>query len=196
LPRVSARRRPRRLDASSRCSYGHGMPGPARVVCISHEAGTGGEEVGRLVAERLGFTLVDEEIVALAAERADVSPADIADAERRKTVVARVLDMLGRGLAADAVAGLSPAGSVGDAEAPYRALIADVVAETANRGDVVIVSHGASVALAGRADILRALVVGSVGARAERLAAGEDREAGTRAVKAEDAARADYLRRF
>src|SRR5437867_1253650 len=82
------------------------MPGPARVVCISHEAGAGGEEVGRLVAERLGFTLV------------------------------------------------------------------------------------------GRADILRALVVGSVGARAERLAAGGDREAGARAVKAEDAARADHLRRF
>jgi len=38
-------------------------------VCISHAEGAGGEEVGRLVADRLGFVYVDEEIVARARER-------------------------------------------------------------------------------------------------------------------------------
>ena len=32
------------------------------VICISHETGAGGEEIGRLVADRLGFLYVDEEI--------------------------------------------------------------------------------------------------------------------------------------
>ena len=38
-----------------------------QVVCISHAPGAGGEEVGRLVAERLGLLYVDDDIVARAA---------------------------------------------------------------------------------------------------------------------------------
>ena len=36
----------------------------ASVVAISREHGAGGEQVGALVAERLGFRYVDDEIVA------------------------------------------------------------------------------------------------------------------------------------
>ncbi|MBA3366230.1 MAG: cytidylate kinase family protein, partial [Actinobacteria bacterium] len=39
----------------------------ARVVCISRELGAGGEQIGRLVAERLGLQYVDEEVIARAA---------------------------------------------------------------------------------------------------------------------------------
>ena len=45
-----------------------------RVVCISRAAGAGGEQVGRLVAERLGFRYFDDEVIALASERADSTP--------------------------------------------------------------------------------------------------------------------------
>jgi len=38
-----------------------------RVVCMSSLDGAGGEEVGRLVADRLGVPLLNEEIVARAA---------------------------------------------------------------------------------------------------------------------------------
>ena len=44
-----------------------------RVVCISHSTGAGGEEVGRLAAERLDFLYVDEEIVARAAAKGGVA---------------------------------------------------------------------------------------------------------------------------
>jgi Cytidylate kinase-like family len=37
------------------------------VVCVSHTTGAGGEEVGKLVADQLGYLYVDEEIVARAA---------------------------------------------------------------------------------------------------------------------------------
>jgi len=171
------------------------MPVPARVVCISHEAGAGGVEVAALVAERLGFSLVDEQIVTVAAERADVTREEMADTERRPSLVARVLDVLGKGLAVDAGAGLAP-GAYGETDDPHRALITAVIEETAGRGDVVIVSHAASVGLAGRSDLLRALVVGSPAVRAGRLAVEGDAAEGARAVKREDAARADYLRRF
>ena len=56
---------------------------PCRVVCISHATGAGGEEVGKLVAERLGFLYVDEDIVAGAAARGGIDPGEVADEERR-----------------------------------------------------------------------------------------------------------------
>ena len=68
-----------------------------RVVCISHATGAGGEEVGRLVAERLGFLYVDEEIVAWAAAKGGIDPADVADEERRKSFVTRVFELIGQG---------------------------------------------------------------------------------------------------
>jgi hypothetical protein len=46
-----------------------------RVVCISAVDGSGGEQVGPLVAGRLGHRMINEEIVALAAQQAGVDSA-------------------------------------------------------------------------------------------------------------------------
>src|SRR5438093_9028929 len=70
---------------------------PCSVICISHATGSGGDEVGRLVAERLGFLHVDEEIVASAAARGGVSAADVADEERRRSLAARILGSISEG---------------------------------------------------------------------------------------------------
>ena len=40
------------------------------VICISRTAVAGGETVGRVVAERLGFRYLDDEVIQLAAEKA------------------------------------------------------------------------------------------------------------------------------
>ena len=164
------------------------------VICVSHATGAGGHEVGRLVADRLGFRLVDEEIVARAAEKENLDPNDLADVERRKSLLERILRDLG---------------SVGDAEAfvPFvlqqdpgslRALIRQTINETADEGNVVIVSHAASYALAGRDDVLRVLITASPATRVGRLAAAEglDEKKATKSIGANDAGRADYLKRF
>jgi len=52
----------------------------ASVVCISRSLGAGGEQIGQLVAERLGFRYVDEEIVARAAESEGLDAKDVASA--------------------------------------------------------------------------------------------------------------------
>jgi cytidylate kinase len=77
----------------------------------------------------------------------------------------------------------------------FRALIREAIQETAERGDVVIASHAASMALAGRDDLLRVFVTASTDARVKRLAQAGDHDA-QKTVKDQDAARADYLRRF
>jgi cytidylate kinase len=172
-----------------------------RVVCISHATGSGGSEVGRLVAERLGSRYVDEDIVARAAAKGGVDPGDLADEERRKSWLARALDEFGRGASGEAWALLGPMPPVpgqGATSEDLRALIREAIEETAAQGRAVIVAHAASHAIGGREEALRVLVTASPSTRAARLRETEklDEAAASRAVKKADAARADYLRRF
>jgi cytidylate kinase len=157
----------------------------ATVVCISRTTGAGGEEVGRLVADALGFEYVDEDIVARAAERGGVSAEDVADAERRKSVLRRLLTEMGTGSGVETY-GLAP-GAGGAMTDDMRALIREAIEEVAAQGKVVIVAHAASFALTGREGILRVLVTASPETRAGRFEG---------SIKASDADRADYLRRF
>jgi len=169
-----------------------------KVVCISRASGAGGEEVGRLVAQRLGFACVDEEVVARAAARGGVEPRAVADEERRKSRAARVLQALA--LSGNIGVGTVPV-SAGDEEPTseeIRTLIRETIEHMAAQGNVVIVAHAASHALPGRPDVLRVLVTASPEVRAKRIgdSDGVDPAAAVRAVKESDAARRDYLRRF
>jgi len=171
------------------------------VVCVSHATGAGGNDVGRLVAERLGFRYVDEDLVSQAALRAGVDASEIADEERRKSWLARVLDDLAVGGGeAWAMTGLGPYGAVGVATTSdeLRAYIREAIEETAGHGKAVIVAHAASHALAGRQETLRVLVTASPATRAGRVAEAEglDETRAARTIKDADAGRADYLRRF
>jgi hypothetical protein len=147
--------------------------------------GAGGEEVGRLAAGKLGFDYVDEDIVSRAAERGEVTAEDVANAERRQSLLRRLLTELGTGGGAETY-GLAPVPG-GNLPDDMRALIREAIEEAAGRGNVVIVGHAASYALAGREGILRALVTASPETRAGRHEG---------SIKSSDAERADYLRRF
>jgi cytidylate kinase len=167
-----------------------------QAVCISHATGADGAAVGRAVAERLGFRYVDDEVIAEAAEWAEIDPALVADAERRKPLVARLLGHMGEGGSATRLASGEWARTA-PTDADLRVLITDVLRSFADQGSVVIVSHAASFALAGR-EVLRVLVTASDDTRARRVseAMGAGERDGARQVKKEDGARADYLKRF
>ena len=174
------------------------------VVAISRAIGAEGERIGALVADRLGFRYVDEEIISAAAEKQGVDPAAIADAERRKSVLMRVLEGMGQTGAASATA--TPGGPmwIPDDSSELvrthdlRTLIRETVVETAARSDVVIVAHAASFALADRDDVLRVLITAPPEVRSARLA--EARGVGAaeaaRELKRSDEARASYLKGF
>ena len=165
-----------------------------RAVCVSRDLGAAGEEVGRLVADRLGFRYVDGEVLALAAERGEFDPDELADAERRQGLIDRALLALAGTASPEAVA-FAP--SIANPSKPREA-IRDAIEEIAGDGEVVIVAHAASHALSDRGDVLRVLVTGSRDRRAERVAAdeGTDGHAAERIVDDGDRARADYLKRF
>ena len=170
------------------------------VICVSHATGAGGTDLGRLVAEKLGFRLVDEEIVTRAAENQNVTADDLADVERRKSLLSRILREVAIGAASGpAELFVTPyAVEPQPAKNSLRALIRQSINETADEGNVVIVSHAASYALVDRDNVLRVLVTASPETRVRRLADtnGLDEKQATKSIGAEDAGRADYLKRF
>jgi cytidylate kinase len=167
------------------------------VVCVSRTAGAGAEEVSRLVAQRLDCPLIDEEIVLQAADRAGVETEFVTDVERGKSFLAHLVDDVIESGAIAAYGPVVPRPS-GPKREELRGLIRTGIEESANRGNVVIVAHGAAIALASREDVLRVFITGSPAERARRLAEDEqlgDGEAAKLAARS-DAQRADYLKRF
>jgi cytidylate kinase len=179
-----------------------------RVVCISRAIAAGGEAVGEVVARRLGFRYVDEEIISRAANQAQVDAALVAAAEQRKPLLERLLDKLptahdlagavtlSTGVPVDIFTG----GVVEYRAVPedMRALIRAAIHEVAQAGQAVIVAHAASMALAGSEGVLRVLITASPAVRAARLvtAQGLERGAAETAVASSDRERRDYLKRF
>lgn len=167
----------------------------AAVICISRELGSGGEAIGRRVADELGFAYVDEEIITQAAEQAGLDPASVAVEEERRSLARRALDALAA--SSQELPGGGAVLPTRDQSAEIRTYIRDAIVDTAARGDVVIVAHAASYAVKPSDSVLRVLVTGTPAARALRLAGeGRDESEAVRAVEQEDAARRDYLKRF
>jgi cytidylate kinase len=179
-----------------------------QVVCISRTMAAGGETVGHVVAQDLGFRYVDEQIISKAAELAQVDPAVVAATEQRRPLLERLLDKLAMAydLAGPATLAVGlPLDALAPNQAAYRAnpddlrvLIRAAIHEVARAGRAVIVAHAASMALSGVPGILRVLVTASPDVRAQRWATvqGCDTQAGTAAIAASDHARRDYFQRF
>ena len=170
------------------------------VVCISATDGAMGEQIGALVAQGLGFRLVNEQIVATAAEQAGIDARVMADVEQRRPVVARVIAQLPRARGPDLLHALvrpSAAPPASGVEG-LRAIIRDVIEDVAISRNAVIVLHGASHALADREDTLRVLITAGVHTRRSRIQAARDLSEGEAAkrVARGDANRADYIKRF
>lgn len=172
-----------------------------RVIALSRQVGTAGEEVAQTVAERLGFRLIDYQVVQRAAQEAGVSPETVSEAEHTPSLLTRILEALARNPSMPVAAWADP---VPLSTTPmltsteYRQFIEDVIRDLGRQGDCVIVGHGASVVLRGQADVLRALITGSPKVRARRIIEHMevDERAALKTVERTDTERVDYFRRF
>ena len=168
---------------------------PTRVVTLSHATGAGGETIGQSVAQQLGFRYLDEEVIELAAQKEGLDVAVVTDAERRKSFLERLFAGLAEPDAS--IAMLTPEAVMTRGET-VRPVIVEAIHAVAGRGQAVIVSHAASIPLAGRPDVLRVLVTASADTRAQRVVRDSRSEAGdaARFIRDNDSGRADYFRRF
>jgi cytidylate kinase len=166
------------------------------LITISREYGAGGSSVARTIAERLGWKLVDNQIVEEIARRAGMTTAEAQErVERGPTFVERLI----RALAASNPELLTPASVQPPeaADAQLKQITEQVVAESASN-HAVLVGRAASAVIGRREDALHVKLVGSVEYRREVIAQrlGVSPEEAARKVRDVDAHRAEYHRKW
>ena len=168
----------------------------SQIVTVAMTTGGQAPQVARLVAERLGYHYVNDEIIDRAAAHAGVSREEVEEVERSPSLLGRIMTALASG--GVGAYGASVAPDAIDASPSYRRLIQDVIRETAAQGRVVILAHGASILLAGAPGLLRVLVTASPATRAGRLAAerGRDERWAAREIERADGERRSFFKRF
>jgi cytidylate kinase len=116
------------------------------LITISRQYGAGGSEVARLVADQLGWSVVDNEIVDRVARRAGLTPEAVAEQDER---VPGFVERLGRALAASSQEYAVPElGVAVRAEEPSLVRLTElVVQEVAAEGKAVLVGRAAPAVL-------------------------------------------------
>ncbi len=174
-----------------------------RVITISRSLPTGAEDIGLMVAKDLGFSYLDSKIIQRAADKAGVSPEKVDRVEHTQPLLSRIYEALGS--PSLSISPTHPMASMTQEQltsqppsTTYRRLIQQVIHETAQREDVVIVAHAAGFHLAGMKGLLRVFVTASTDVRVERLrqVTKLDAQDAKKAIEKDDNQRQAYLRRF
>ena len=131
------------------------------LITITRQYASGGSDVAQLVAQALGWTVIDNEFVDEVARRAGLSRAEVAQREERAP---GLLERLARTLAAASPELFITEAAVGEAERDEAAIHKQterVILEAAGEGRAVVVGRGAQALLATRPDALHVYVVAS-----------------------------------
>ena len=172
-----------------------------RVISVSRQVGTSGEEVAQALANNLGFRFIDYQVIQDAAQEAGVSPETVSEAEHSPSLMTRLLEALARNPNMPAAGWADPlplAASPMYTSNDYRRFVEQAIREMADQGECVIVGHAAQVILRDRLDTVRVLVTGSNTHRARRIKAGMgvDEKEALKIIEKTDHERLDYFRRF
>lgn len=166
------------------------------LITISREFAAGGSEVARKVAEALGWTLVDNQVVDEVAARAGLPREAV---EERQERAPSFVERLTRALAISTPDFISPEATLSNlTEEQLVPITEKVVAEAAAGDNVVLVGRAAPAVLAHRVDALHVKVVAPVADRIcramERL--GLDEKEAERQVHEQDGNRARYHKEY
>ncbi|HLX59367.1 MAG TPA: cytidylate kinase-like family protein [Ktedonobacteraceae bacterium] len=163
-----------------------------RAITISRQYGSGGGEVAARLAQRLGWQLIDHEIVAQVAHALGITEAEAeVHDERVEGFIARLLNAL----QAAALVVPTPMIPPEQVERVYNDALGRVVETAANAGRVVIVGRAGQVLLAKRRDVLHVRMVAPLKQRIDYVARREglDEAAAQARVQLKDRNRVRYL---
>lgn len=166
------------------------------VITISRQYASGGSDIARRVADRLGWTLIDNEFVDRVSDLAGMSREEV---ERHEERIPGLMERLARALAISSPEVFAATGEAPAAVATEETLVATterVIQEAVQHGDVVMVGRGAQACLADHENSLHVYIVAPREARVraamERLAI--DRREAERSVDEIDAGRKRYVK--
>jgi cytidylate kinase len=169
------------------------------VITVSRLTGSGGAAIGQQIAERLGASYLNRQIIEEVARRVGTSEAHAAqNDERAEAFVERLARVLWLTDPA-----LIPVGRPEPLlyESTSQALVEatrQLVREAAATGNVVIFGHGSQFILARQPGVLHVRFVAPLPSRAERVMRREgiSRAEAERRVREEDQRRASYIRQY
>ncbi|HTO73824.1 MAG TPA: cytidylate kinase-like family protein [Gemmatimonadales bacterium] len=167
------------------------------LITVSRQFGAGGAQVAQRVADALAWSVVDNELIGLVAERAGLSPDEVA---RRDERVPSFVERLAQTLAVSSqeFALPQPDQAALMPEPEIVKVTEAVVREVAAQGRVVLVGRAASAVLSRRHDVLHVRVVASRPWRATQVAEREkiDAAAADKRVETMDHQRSRYSREY
>ena len=127
------------------------------VVTISRQYGAGGHTLGKMVADELGYSFVDEEIIQLVAKKARVSTNWVESVE--KEAGGRLLNFI-TGLVPQSLIGLVLDDKQGYLdEEIYVDLLHEIITRIADEGDAVIIGRGSQYILRDHKEAFHVLLV-------------------------------------
>ncbi|MDO8688469.1 MAG: cytidylate kinase-like family protein [Dehalococcoidia bacterium] len=171
-----------------------------KVITVSRQLGSGGEEVARLIAEKIGAPYLDREIISRAAALAGVSEETVQEAERAQSFLDRMVELLGKyPVAAELGAPIPdlPAAPALTVDI-YRKLIEDVIRSVAEKGPAVILGHGGQMVLRGDPSVLRISICAAFEGRVAHIMAAEGLAApgARKRIQEDDSRIADFFRTY
>jgi cytidylate kinase len=170
------------------------------VITVSRLTGSGGAEIGQRLAERLGASYLNTQIIQEVAHRLGISEATAAEYdERAEAFIERLARVLW--LSNPALAPISTPASALPFETTTQAFVEvtrELVREAARTGNAVIFGHGAQFILAQQPGVLHVRFIAPLAFRVEQVMQREQisRAEAERRVRAEDQRRANAIRQF
>ena len=129
------------------------------VITISKQPGAGGEALGKMIADKLGYTYADRDIIQMIAKAANVSPEWVETFENEAgTKLSRFIEMMVSQRWMDRV--LSDERGYLD-EKIYLDYLVLMIAKLADEGDVVIAGRGSQYILDDHPDAFHILLINS-----------------------------------
>ena len=174
----------------------HSVIAAMRVITISREYGSGGGEIAARLARRLGWQLIDHEVVVRVAEKLHVSEEEAEEHDERvEGLASRIFKSLRLMHPTMPVTVDIPPSM--DSRAFYEARCQIIEGAVAS-GQVVIVGRGAQAHLAERRDVLHVRIVAPFALRLAYVMSREglDRAAAQARILQKDQERARYLQTF
>ena len=132
-----------------------------KIVTISRQFASGGSEIGKLVAEKLGYDCIDKEIIMNVAVESGLCREVVEKYDEYATTKNSFLYSIAVNGATDYYGGLSFANQVQVAQAK-------VIRDFADKGNCVIIGRGADHILSERDDCLNVFIHSDITLRAER----------------------------
>ena len=163
------------------------------IITIGREYGSGGREIGKALAEKLGISFYDKQIISLAAEKSGLSPEFITNNEQR------VRSGFMQNLAASAA---YQSGFFSSQYLPLSETIfisqAQVIRDIAAKESAVIVGRCADYVLAGRQNTINVFIHAPKEARVQRIMAlyHLDEAAALKAIATSDKERGNHYFRY